>query len=229
MNQSSLLQQQDKLDHLYTYRYKVTNSIEEQQMGRYIGDVQTELVLEENHSHLPRKDKIKKKSKRRNYPDSSNIPLQDIARYEDRENIASVMPTLSSMSSSLYKKKHESLPPLPSSIDELNFEGEWYAMTYVSYDVKNSFSTFSGSSDACLVFTTSPITLNKHSESTDVTTIPKYFLASKDMLNKATCFSFHQVRGLSVSKTGFSVLYQLILNKITSSFDTVVHVNEELA
>ena len=46
LNQWSLLQQQEELDHLYS-RAIGTHSIKEQQMGRYIGDVQTEIVLEE--------------------------------------------------------------------------------------------------------------------------------------------------------------------------------------
>ena len=42
-------------------------------------------------------------------------------------------------------------------------------MNYVSYDVKkNSFSSFAGSNDACLLFTTILATLNTCSEGTDV-------------------------------------------------------------
>ena len=71
--------------------------------------------------------------------------------------------------------------------------------------------------------------LNNRSEGTEVATIPKYFLASKDKLGKDASFSFHQVRGLSVNNAGFSVLYRVSSNKMTSSFDTVVvaHGDEE--
>ena len=42
----SLLQQQEELDHIYT-RVIGTHSIKEQQMARYIEDMQKEVILEE--------------------------------------------------------------------------------------------------------------------------------------------------------------------------------------
>ena len=48
-----------------------------------------------------------------------------MAQYENRETIAPVLPTFSSMRSSLYRKRRERLPPLPRSVEDLNFEGEW--------------------------------------------------------------------------------------------------------
>ena len=105
--------------------------------GRAVTDVQDQLVsCNENHSHLPKvtetvveliKDKMKKRAREETtpIPQIYHKALQDVAQYEDRESIVSIMPTFSSMSSSLYRKRHERLPPLPSSIDELNFEAEW--------------------------------------------------------------------------------------------------------
>ena len=81
------------------------------------------LSCNENHSHLPKvtetvvelvKDKMKKRAREETtpIPQIYHKALQDVAQYEDRESIA-VMPTFSSMSSSLYRKRHERLPPLP--------------------------------------------------------------------------------------------------------------------
>jgi len=72
------------------------------------------------------------------------------------------------------------------------------------------------------LFTTKPATLNNRSEGTDVATIPRYFLTTKDKLGKDACFSFHQVGRLPVNNAGFSVLYQVSSNKMTSAFETVV-------
>ena len=48
-----------------------------------------------------------------------------MAQYENRETIAPVLPTFTSMQSCLYRKRRERLPPLPRSVEDLNFEGEW--------------------------------------------------------------------------------------------------------
>ena len=110
------------------------------------------------------------------------------------------------------------------------FDCSQYEMSSVSCDIKkNNFSTLISCNEARLLFRTKPATLNNRSEGTEVATSHKYFLASKDKLGKDACFSFHQVRGLSVNNAGFSVLYRVSSNKMTSSFDTVVvaHGDEE--
>ena len=119
-------------------------------MDRFIGDVKTEAAKEEpsqisydelvscnnKHSHPPNSAEIavelvKEKMKKRANGETTRIPqiyyqaLQEVAQHEHRKNVAAILPTFSSVKSSLYRKRHERLPPLPHSVDELDFGGEW--------------------------------------------------------------------------------------------------------
>ena len=69
------------------------------------------------------KDKMKKVTREETTPilQIYHEAVQEVFQYEDQENIASIMPTFSSTSSTQYKR----LPPLPNSIDNLYFNGEW--------------------------------------------------------------------------------------------------------
>ena len=94
----------------------------------------------QQHTHPPAtaeaaiekiKEKIKEKMKERAKEETTPIPkiyhevLQEVAQSESHEAIAPILPTYGSMKSSFYKKRHEKFPPLPQSVEELNFEGEW--------------------------------------------------------------------------------------------------------
>ena len=62
---------------------------------------------------------VKERMKKRPKEETTPIPriyheaLQEVAQHENRETIAPVLPTFSSMQSSLYRKRCERLPPLP--------------------------------------------------------------------------------------------------------------------
>ena len=89
----------------------------------------------QKHTHPPATaetamEKVKEKMKKRAKEETTPIPricheaLQEVAQSDSRETIAPVLPTFESMKSVLYRKRREMLPPLPCSVEDLNFDGE---------------------------------------------------------------------------------------------------------
>ncbi len=105
--------------------------------GRAATDSSDQLVsCNQKHTHRPATtetalEKVKQKMKKRAREETTPIPtiyheaLQEVAQSESRETIAPVLSTLRSMKSVLYRKRREKLPPLPRSVEDLNFDGEW--------------------------------------------------------------------------------------------------------
>ena len=91
------------------------------------------------HTHPPNPtervvDRIKEKMKTRAKNEITPIPqiyhqtLQEVTKDQDREHIAPILPTFSSIKTSLYHKRYEALPPLPRTVEDINFDGDWSKM-----------------------------------------------------------------------------------------------------
>ena len=100
-------------------------------------DVADSLVSFNNkHTHPPNPtgrviDRIKEKMKTRAKNEITPIPqiyLQEVAQDQDREHIAPILPTFSSIKTSLYHKRYEALPPLLRTVEDINFDGGWSKM-----------------------------------------------------------------------------------------------------
>lgn len=99
-------------------------------------NVDDQLVsVDDKHTHPPKpteravevvKEKMKRaKEETTPVPQIYHQALQEVAQMENRDSVAAILPTYSSVRSSLYRKRRQRLPPLPRSIDDLDFEGEW--------------------------------------------------------------------------------------------------------
>ena len=127
--------------------------------GRAITDINDQLVsCNSKHCHPPNSaeiaaDLVKEKMKKKANEETTPIPqiyhqaLQEVAQHENRESVAAVLPTFSSVKSSLYRRWRERLPPLPRSVDDLNFDGEWSKML-------NGEDFMLGSRDSVFMFST---------------------------------------------------------------------------
>lgn len=104
--------------------------------GRAVTDSNDQLVSCNNqHSHPPQPaeraaEVVKEKMKKRAREETTPVPriyrdgLQQVAQESNRESVAPLLPTFSSLRSTLYRKRHQRLPPLPRSVDDLNFDGD---------------------------------------------------------------------------------------------------------
>ena len=109
--------------------------------GRATTDANDEIIAENNnHDHPPETaqstvakvvDKMKERA--RNETVSVNRiyreAIEEINSNPELAEVASVVPTLPSLKSSLYRKRRERLPPLTTTRDEVQFTGEWAKCT----------------------------------------------------------------------------------------------------
>ncbi len=92
--------------------------------------------------------------KKRAREESTPVPriyhdgLLQVAQESIRESVAPLLPTFSSLRSSLYRKRHQRLPPLPRSVDDLSFDGDWSKTL-------NGEDFMLGSRDGVFLFSTS--------------------------------------------------------------------------
>jgi len=97
---------------------------------------------------------VKEQMKKRAREESTPVPriyrdgLQQVTQESNRESVVPLLPTFSSLRSSLYRKRHQRLPPLPRSVDDLSFDGDWSK-------ILNGEDFVLGSRDGVFLFSTS--------------------------------------------------------------------------
>ena len=107
--------------------------------GRAITSADDQLVSKnDKHNHPPNTteielEKIKESMKVRAHQETTPVPqiYHDTLAVvsQQRDDAVAIIATYTSIRSTLYRKRRQNLPPLPETVDDITFHGEWSKTT----------------------------------------------------------------------------------------------------